>query len=135
MPNKTDTTVDLFFEAGRMIKKRLAKDHLPFAQVEVLRFVHDEGTPTMRGIASYLRIKAPSATALVNQLVDGGHLRRVADKLDRRHIRLSLSPKGARALDAIMHERKKILRGILAGLSAKDHEDMQRILTKLLSNN
>ncbi len=40
MANKTDTTVALFFEAGRMIRKKLDKeDGVPFAQAEVLRFV------------------------------------------------------------------------------------------------
>jgi DNA-binding MarR family transcriptional regulator len=132
--NNIDTTVDLFLEAGRMIKKRITEDHLPFAQVEVLRFVHEEGSPTMRAIASYLHIAAPSATALVNQLVDGGYLRRVSDEHDRRQVRLSLTPKAKKALESIMQKRKKVFRAVLAGLSAQDHQDLQRILHRMITN-
>lgn len=135
MTNKTDTTVALFFEAGRMIRKKLDKeDGVPFAQAEVLRFVCDMGSPTMRDLAKHLEISAPSATALVNQLADGGYLRREGDRTDRRQIHLFVSKKAEKALAAIMEKRKKVLKKLMLGLSAKDHDDMQRVLQKMLKN-
>jgi DNA-binding MarR family transcriptional regulator len=136
MANKKDETVDLFFEAGRMIRKKLDKEdgHIPFVQSEVLRFVHEHKNPSMRDIAQHLEIRAPSATALVNQLVRGAYLTRHYDESDRRQVRISVTKKAERAIDDILSKRKRVLEALLHSLSDKDHADIQRVLQKMLKN-
>lgn len=135
MSNNIDTTVTLFFEAGRMIKKKIdGKDAVPFVQAEVLRFVCDAKAPLMRDVAKHLDISAPSATSLVTQLVKGGYLRREFDAQDRRHVHLVATKKATKTLQEILQKRKKILAKLLVGLSAQDHENMQRALQKMLTN-
>ncbi len=88
----------------------------------------------MRDIAKHLEISAPSATALVNQLADGGYLRREGDRTDRRQVHLFITKKAEKTLTTITSKRKKVLTSLLLGLSSKDHADMQRVLKKMLKN-
>ena len=136
MANKIETTTELFLEAGRMMKKKLitVEDGVSFTQAEVLRFVHEQGKPLMSDIAKHLEISAPSATALVQQLARRGYLSREGNPSDRRQVHLAVTKKAISELTAIMNKRKKILHVLLEGLSEKDHQDMQRILQKMLKN-
>ncbi len=137
MSNKSETTVELFLDAGRKMKKKLVavEDGVSFTQAEVLRFVQEQGSPLMSAVAIHLHIRAPSATALVNQLVDGGYLVRETNKDDRRQVHIKVTKKATTELATIMNKRKKILHGMLQSLSDKDHSDMQRILKKILETN
>ena len=50
------------------------------AHIEVLRFVHENKNPTMRDLADYLHVTAPSTSALVDELVGKGYFLRHEDK-------------------------------------------------------
>ncbi len=59
----------LFFEVGRTLKAQWSQSGatLPsYLHFETLRFVNEDGAPTMSAIADYLKVAAPTATALVD---------------------------------------------------------------------
>lgn len=132
---ETNATISLFLEAGRLIRSRMDRSMpLPFAQCELLRLVSEKDSPTMRDIARYFKIAAPSATSLVDELVRAGQLQRVRDAHDRRQVRVALTRKGREALKEVTARRKKVLAGIIAPLSIKDRGDFDRILSKILAS-
>lgn len=135
MANDVDTTVGLFFEAGRAIRRTIEQGKAPLsqAQLEALRFVHEASLPSMRDVARYLHITAPSATALMQELVRKELVRRIPNPADRREVRLGTTSKGARVLQHTTALRKKALRSIFMTLSARDHKDLQRICHSILS--
>lgn len=61
---------------------------------------HERG-PTIGDVARYLLIKHHTAGELVGRSVEAGFVRRVPDGRDRRVIRLTLTNRGARKLEAI----------------------------------
>ncbi len=131
----TDTILTLMFEVGRIIRRAMvARDSmpLPLSSIETLRFVEEKGTPTMRDIAGYLRITAPSATALVECLVGSGFLSRKEDAKDRRVVRVSLTKKGATLLAKVTRRRMEALRKLVSALSAADRAHFISILSKIV---
>ena len=96
MANELDTTVGLFFEAGRKIKRCIDRERGPLSltQSEVLRFVEEHKSPTMRDIAQHLQITAPSATSLIAEMVAQAYLTRKNNPQDRREVHLLLTTVG-----------------------------------------
>ena len=129
----------LIFEVGFRMKQALRHAYagagdLPLSPVYVgaLYYVSGHPHPTMRDIAEYLCVTAPSASELVNELASKGLLVRHDDSGDRRVVRISLSPAGKAFLTKVLRLREKLLRGFLARLSKDDQRELARILSVLV---
>ena len=131
----TEDVLPLMFELGRAVRQACVAAGglpLPLAHLETLRFVGDRKNPTMRDVAAYLRIAAPSATAIIEELADKGLLSRKPDSADRRLVRLFLSQKGKSLVAKHLKLRMQTLRSLVAPLSATDKRELARILLKLV---
>jgi DNA-binding MarR family transcriptional regulator len=116
---KIEYLISLFFNTGRLIKEKHGNDegigcpiihgsHFSMLRVEVIRLIEIE-EPTMKRIAEYLHIKAPSATSLVNGLVQIGYVKRISDPNDRRMVQMKITDKGREYLkDGMKHMTEKI---------------------------
>ncbi len=122
------------FELGRMVRCRM-REHmaLTLPQLEVLHFVEYAKSPAMSTVAAHLKIKAPSATALIGEMVALGMLKRTADAHDRRQIQVTLTTKGIRLLGESVERRTQVISDMLAHLSARDKEEFARILEEIVS--
>jgi DNA-binding MarR family transcriptional regulator len=130
-----DAALTLMFEVGRIMRHAMIRKDilpLPLSYVETLKFVEESGEPTMRDVAGYLRIAAPSATAIAEALVKHGYLARKVDAKDRRVVRLALTGKGAQLLAKAARAKHQALRGLIASLSASDRKAFIRILSKIV---
>ncbi len=126
----TERLLRLMFEMGRRLKAALARDFVPFSMLhfETLRFIKEEGKPTMSEVADYLKIAAPSATDIIDGLVKGGFLLRTFEVRDRRKVLLSLSAKVKRLIADSLKKRSFAFAGVIAPLSATDRRELARIL-------
>jgi DNA-binding MarR family transcriptional regulator len=121
----------LMFKMGRLLKHQFSVDGYgpsSYVQLETLRYVAEAGEPDMRDIAEYLRIAAPSATALVDSLVKDGLLTRAADLVDRRRVRLAVSTKGAKLIRETDSRRADAFARVVKPLSPKDRTEFARIM-------
>ena len=131
----TEEIFSLTFELGRVMRQACAAGSItPFslAHIEALRFVSERKNPTMRDLADYLRVTAPSASALVDELAGKGYFLRREDKTDRRLVRVSLSAEGKGFLAKVLRLRHKALHGLLVRLSLADRREFSRILSLLV---
>lgn len=137
MANDIDTTVGLFFEAGRVIRHKVerSKTSLSPTQLESLRFIYETGSPTMRQLAAHLRVAAPSATSQMRELVGKGYARREHNPADRREVHLAATTRGTKVLQQTIARRKKVLREVLLSFSSRDHKDLQRICQSIITTN
>ena len=62
---------------------------------------HDRGGPTVGEVADYLLLRHHSAVGLVDRAEAAGLVKRVRDAQDHRVVRLQLSAKAAKRLDAL----------------------------------
>jgi len=130
-----DTTITLFTNVALIIKSRMQRAvPLPFAQHQALCFVSDHEKPGMQDVAEYLKIAAPSATFLIEELVHGGYLSRMSDAKDRRKVQLALTRKGVRASKLIAQKRARVLGGMVRSLKEADRKQLDRILKLIIQN-
>jgi MarR family transcriptional regulator, transcriptional regulator for hemolysin len=131
----SDSTAALFTEVGLLIKSRMQRTiSLPFSQCQTLWFVAEQKSPSMQDVARHFKIRAPSATFLVEELVRAGLLVRNANARDRRRVELSLTPKGRRSYKTIETKRNKILSTLFGSLDGSDRKELNRILEKIIKN-
>lgn len=93
------------------------REDVSVAQVKVLVHLAQYGPRTMSELAGGLGITLPSATGLVNPLVDMDFVVRDRDEDDKRVVRIRLSPSAQKVADRIMAERRAQVEAALSGLS------------------
>ena len=108
----------------------------PFSQIrlEALAFIESQKDPTMKDIAQYFSIKPPTATSLVNGLVNEKYLARVTDRNDRRIVRITLTAKGKRELSEGHRRKLEKIERKFSPLNAKEREALAKILTKIIDH-
>lgn len=131
----SDTTAALFTEVGIIIKSRMQQAvALPFSQCQTLWFIANQKSPNMQDVARHFKIRAPSATFLVEELVRGGYVARSANAKDRRIVELALTAKGKRTFKTFEAKRSTILRKLFGTLEEKDRKELNRILSKMIES-
>jgi len=123
----------LVFTMNRLTKEGMEheKGSPSYIQLQALSFILHQKNPIMKDVAEYLNITPPSATFLVNNLIKLGLVKRVYDADDKRIVRLGISNKGKKELQAGFAKSKKHLHKRLSLLSAKERQDFILILKKL----
>lgn len=74
---------------------------LTFPQYNAMLVVRDSEELTIKSLAEQLRVSPPSASAMVDRLVELGMLEREQSQLDRRTVTVRLSREGRKNLDAM----------------------------------
>jgi len=107
---------------------------LSLSHFEVLMYLAHSGEATMKDIASMLHITPPSASVLVDALVNKKLAMRVPSKKDRRTINIILSGE-AQKLMTIVHKKKvSIFKKMMSKLNSEDQENLIRILNKCINS-
>ncbi|HSP65136.1 MAG TPA: MarR family transcriptional regulator [Candidatus Deferrimicrobium sp.] len=102
------------------------------AQVHVLGVLREVGAPvTVSHLATRLGISPPSASAIVDRMVDGGLVARERSEEDRRIVSVSVTPAGAAALKEAVGGRRGWLERVLGRLDASELSDTVRVLRRL----
>ena len=107
--------------------------HLSLVQLQTLLYVNDHKKLQMRQIAEHFSIEMPTATSLLNRLVELNLVSRQADTKDRRVVRVALTKKGEETLIQAMEQRSKKIEFMLSYLTEGDKEEFLRILTSISS--
>ena len=94
--------------------------HLTMVQLETLIFLHKQKDAQMSDISGHFSITMPSATSLINKLIQLKYAQRKNDVKDRRVIKIHLTNQGERLLDEAMTQRKQKISKVLSFLSVQD---------------
>jgi DNA-binding MarR family transcriptional regulator len=125
----------LFFSTRQIIRQKLpsgkSSDPNSWMRLEALRYIACSDGPTMRDVAGYVRIKAPSVTSLVGHLVRLGLVTKRAEPSDRRVVRLYPTKRGLRSLEAYGKNCVRTMGGVFSKLPQKDIEELKRILRRV----
>lgn len=100
---------------------------LSIAQAHVLATLQHHGALTVGALAESLEITAPTATGIVDRLVERDLVERVRSEEDRRVVQVSLSDTGRRVLEQMHGLGKAQVRRVLAELSDDDLGEMVRL--------
>lgn len=130
MTNQTrESLIDAFFEAQRVVQREvhrraghgwLDKD-LTMAQLKTLFTLADAGSASIGQVAEALEVGVPTASHLVDRLVQARLAERAEDPTDRRRILARLTPAGE---EVIVRMRQGPLQQLRAWLAQLDEEDL-----------
>lgn len=127
----------LLYNIARLTQKdilsRNDEQELSFAQLHTI-FLVKQGYTTMSMLANELQVKLPTVTGIVNRLVKHNYLKRIADKDDRRLVRLELTKIGKKAFNQTVRTKKEQLNIFVDNVSRQDLVTIRSILEKLANN-
>jgi DNA-binding MarR family transcriptional regulator len=97
---------------------------------EVIKYIAEKGSPSMKDIAVQLHITPPSTSTLIDTLVKKGLVTRSHAPEDRRTIHVMLTPAANVFLTSIYSKKTSLFNKMLSKLSTADKTELARILTK-----
>ncbi len=101
------------------------------AQLHVLGVLREVAPITVSHLAARLGISPPSASAIVDRMVDTGLVTRERSEDDRRIVSVSLTAAGESALKEAIGGRRGWLERVLGRLDAAELRDTIRVLRRL----
>jgi len=134
MPPET-AHVDLLRQVATGLTARvqdiLAPSGLTLDQWRVLRTLDGEGPLAMSDLSSRTRIPAPTATRVVDRLVERSLLYRNVDAADRRRVLVHAAERGRRLCRSLAPRIADAERDGLAALSDREAATLRRLLERL----
>lgn len=111
--------------------KEVAGEQASLPQVQLLTLVARTDKHTIGDVAAFLGVSKAAAGQTVEKLVRRRWLRRTADKLDRRTVRLSLTESGQRLLAEYESARDEKLAEVFRGYSDEELRQMADVLDRV----
>jgi DNA-binding MarR family transcriptional regulator len=122
---------ELFRAFSRRLPQHARREGASLAQMKALVQLAEYGPQTMGELARGLGITTPSATGLVNPLVEMGHVVRERDPNDRRVVRVRLSEAAQTLAEDILAERRGEVAAALDGMSPEAQMNFLEGLSRL----
>lgn len=101
------------------------------AQFHVLGLLNELGPTTMSHLAALLGTTPPSASAMVDRMVDTGLVIRERNEDDRRVVTVSLGRDGQEALEVALGGRREMLERVLSQLDDEELRTTLRVIDRL----
>ena len=101
------------------------------AQLHVLGLLSEIGPTTVSSVATHLGVTPPSASAIVDRMVEAGLVTRERNEADRRVVTVSLSPSGRDTLGSVVGGRRDMLERVLGQLSDDELTTATTMLARL----
>ncbi len=117
---------------GALIDEAKKKGY-SLAHLEVMKFIAEEGSPSMKDIALQLHITPPSASTLIDNLVSKSLVSRSQKPEDRRTVHVALTPKAQVILHSLYKHKNSVFNKMLSKLSPEDKSELARILIKCIA--
>ena len=90
------------------------------AQLKVFFMLGMDGPAKIGQVAEMLRISPPTASQLVERLVQAGYVERIEDATDRRYVEARLTPLGLEQMKRMQRGRRDHLSHLLSQLNADE---------------
>ena len=108
-------------------------EELTFSQWTTLVALHDGRITTASDLADNICHDAGSLTRLVDQMIERGLVTRARDEADRRVVRLKLTARGRKLVEALAPRVMNFWNGLLAGFSTAEVDTLIALLTRLVT--
>jgi DNA-binding MarR family transcriptional regulator len=115
-----EESVELLPQIGRLVFSAIATDPamgaLTLTQAKAVSLLYHHGDQTVSEMATGLGISLPSASELIDRLVERGLVERTPDIVDRRRFIICLTPKSLEVATRIHDLRREQVRDALSRL-------------------
>ena len=114
------------------MRQEVANLHCPMSQIDAISYIAEQGNPSMREIADYLKITPPSATSMVSTMQKNGLITRVANSKDRRTVRITLTLKAWKLFKSFHKIKFDIIKKMFSRLEKDEQEKFILTIHKLV---
>lgn len=108
------------------------EDGLTPQQCFILKQIADEGRMTSSLLAERMEVKPSAITVMIDRLVQNGFVERLDDPSDRRVTLLTLTEKGAAALEKVRKQYLDVMTRLLAVLDESEVEPFIRSFERIV---
>ena len=133
------------FTTGKIIHDRILKiqsnqlasdscdafGELSVSQVHMIRLVRKHGTLAMSELAELLGVSPPSASTMVDRLVDKGVLSREHSTEDRRKVVVCISPEAVKKIESVETSILQLFEGLVEKLGPETTEQWCQVLKRI----
>ncbi len=133
------------FTTGKIIHDRILKiqsnqlatdscdafGELSVSQVHVIRLVRKHGTLTMSELAELLGVSPPSASTMVDRLVEKGVLSREHSTEDRRKVVVRISPEAVKKIESVETSVLQLFEGLVEKLGPETTQQWCDVLKRI----
>ncbi len=116
-------------------EKTFAADPFTCLRVQVLEYILENKNTGMNELAKFLSITPPSATSIINKLVQAGLIIRVEHKSDRRKVLVRVTPKGKKMLQKGKCLIEEHMGKIFSVLNNSELDQFTKLVKKLIEGN
>lgn len=131
----TDKIITQWMEITRLMRQQMSGTKKEWkmnpVQMHAMLIIKEHDGLTMKEFAEFLHITSPSATSFVNRLVRMKWVKRIADKTNRKLVRLKLSEDGIKCVTTNMKEHTRMMHDLFSLLTIADQKEFARILGNL----
>lgn len=114
-----------------VIEKDIGKHNVSMLHGQILRYVSEQKSITMKDLAQHLSITPPSATSITESLVKKEWLERITDKLDRRVVRIRITPKGRAMMRRVRKSIERAWEDVLKSMNASERKHLEEFTEHL----
>src|SRR5262245_20210842 len=121
-----DPLIDAVLSASRVLVAVAARslagvgDDVTLPQYRTLVVLASRGPQSLAGLADALAVTSATATRMCDRLVRKGLVRRRAERDDRRHLRIALTPVGRGLVDAVSERRRDEIAAVVEQIPASE---------------
>ncbi|UPA23103.1 MarR family transcriptional regulator [Candidatus Peribacteria bacterium] len=130
-----DRIINSWMDITRLMRQQMRGMKKDFTvnpvQIHALIIIKEHDALTMKEFADFLHITSPSATSMVNRFVKMKWVKRVADRTNRKLVRLKLTEDGLQCVTTTMKQHTHMMRDLFSLLTVSDQKDFARILGNL----
>lgn len=109
----------------------IVRCNVTLPQFIILNFLADRGQVKMSEVAHFLQVSTAAATGNIDRLVKAGYVLRVFEPQDRRIIKVGLTPRGARTVQRINQQKKRLIVDVFGQISEQERDTYLRILMRV----
>jgi DNA-binding MarR family transcriptional regulator len=130
----------LVFALGRKLREELkanfedknSKDNrCAFIDFAVLNYIKEKKNPFMKDISESLFISKPATSNIIDSMVLSKFIKRVADPIDRRAIKIELTKNGDKYLLEQKKKRIAVLEKVFFVLNSEERKQLMFLLEKV----
>ncbi len=112
----------------------LKKGKITISQMVLLELVHAKKECKMSDVSKILGVTKSAVTGLTDRLLRMGLLRRTRLRVDRRIVKIRLTPKGIDIANKLKKYKLKMIRRLFATISQRERSQYLGILKKIQKN-
>jgi len=124
-----------FLDVGTILPYELFELGVRISDIRVLQYIHQNGSIRMGSIARWMNVGQPTATGVVNRLVERGLVVRERDRGDWRVVLCRLTDEGQRLMDSQVNPSIMNLRSRLEMMTNRQMLNLVRAFRALLRAN